>query len=264
MYEVLNTDPKVSAETRLDALQSWMKLEAHVRNWKEAQRIAGLITQSFANSPLAFEARFCIGEAQIQQGLSKEGFATLTDLRADPALPEAEWRPQLELLWAESQLSLEEHDRTPLRTALEAFLAKNPPPELADQAHEILGRADYQEGKFDEARQHLKLVVESKASEKTELAAKAQLRIGDSYLEQKNYESAVLNYEKVYTNFPFAEWRAPALHQIGWCDMTQKDWAKAKSAFEKLISEFPDSEEAKKAAIKLETVKMNLPATGTP
>ena len=264
LYEVLNSDPKVPAEIRLDVLQSWMKLEAHVRNWKEAQRVAGLITQSFASSPLAFEARFCIGEAQIQQGLDKEGFATLTDLRADPALPEAEWRPQLELLWAESQLNLKEHDRTPLRTALEAFLAKNPPPELADQAHEILGRADSQEGKFEEARQHWKLVVESKASEKSELAAKAEFRIGESYLAQKNYEDAILRYNNVYTNYPFAEWKAAALHQMGWCDMTQKDWAKAKSAFEKLISEFPDSEEAKKAAISLETVKMNLPATGTP
>lgn len=264
LYEPLNTDPKVPAEVRLDALLNWMKLEAHLRNWKEAERIASLITQSYASSPLAYEARFCIGEAQIQQEQYKEGFATLNALRMDPALPEAEWRPQLELLWAESQLTLEEQDYTPLRTALDAFLVKNTSPELADQAHEILGQADYREAKFEEARQHFQLVVDSKASEKTELAAKAQFMIGNSYLDQKKYESAVLSYEKVYSNYSFPEWQAPALHQIGWCDMTMKEWARAKSSFDKLISEFPDSDEAKEAAIKLETVNKNLPAAGIP
>ena len=264
LYEQLNTDPKVPAEVRLDALANWMKLEAHIQNWKEAQRIAELITQSFAKSPLTYEARFCIGEAQVQQGQYKEGFATLTELRTDPVLPaDAEWRPHLELLWAESQLYLEEHDRTPLRTALEEFLAKNPSPELADQAHELLGKADYREGKFDDARKHLQLVVDSKASEKTELAARSQLMIGDSYLQQRKYESAVLSYEKVYSNYAFPEWRAPALFQIGMCDMTMKEWAKAKSTFEQLITEFPDAEKTKEARTLLETVKMNLPASGT-
>lgn len=264
LYELLNTDPKVSADVRRDALVSWMKLEAHLQNWKEAQRIAEVITQSFAKSPLAYEARFCIGEAQVQQGLYKEGFATLSDLRADPALPpDAEWRPHLELLWAESQLSLEEHDKTLLRTALDEFLTKNTSPELADQAHEILGQADYKEGKFEEARKHLQLVVDSKASEKTELAARAQLMIGDSYLQQRKYESAVLSYEKVYSNYSFPDWRAPALFQIGMCDMTMKEWAKAKSTFEQLITEFPDAEKSKEARTLLETVKMNLPASDT-
>jgi TolA-binding protein len=265
LYQALESEPKVPAEVRLDVLQSWMSLESHVENWKESQRIASLIVQSFAQTPQAFEARYRVGEAQVQQGQFKEGYATLNELRSDPALPPSvEWRPQLELLWAECQLRLLEQDYGPLRTALEAFLASNPDPVLADQAHEILGRADYQEVEFDKARQHLKLVVESKASEKSALAAKAQFLIGECFLSQKKYESAVLEYHKVYALYPFPEWQAPALHQIAQCDMVMNEWMKAKSTLDTLIKEFPDSEQARQAAIDLEVVLKKLPASEQP
>ena len=242
-----------------------MSLESHVENWKESQRIADVISQSFPSTPQAFEARFRLGEAQVQQGQFKEGYATLSELRSVAALPSTvEWRPQLDLLWAESQLGLLDHDYGPLRTELEAFLASNPDPVLADQAHEILGRADYQDSKFDNARHHLKLVVESKASEKSALAAKAQFLIGECFLSQKKYESAVNEYQKVYSLYPFPAWQAPALYQISQCDIVMKEWMNAKSTLDTLIKEFPNSEQAKAAATDLQTVLQNLPASDKP
>jgi len=264
LFKSLEESPTVTASTRLEALYRWMNFEAHVENWKESQRIAQEIIKSYGNSAEAFEARFRVGESQVQRGEFENASQTLAALRSDPALPMAEWKPQLELLWAESQLGLKENDYAPLRTALEAFLATNPAPGLADQAHEILGRTDYQEGKFEEARKHLLLVVNSEASAKTELAAKAQLMIGDCFLSEKDYENATSSYQRVYSTYALPDWQAPALLQIAACDMTTKDWGQAKSTLELLIKEFPAFAQAKEVGKLLETVQKNLPASDAP
>ena len=261
LYQSLEADATAAPQTKQDALLSWMNLEARVENWAESQRIADLIVQSFANSPVAFDARFRLGEAQVQRGDYPNGAQTLTALRSDPALPAVAWRPQLELLWAESQLGLKEY--AAVRTALAAFIASQPDPVLVDQAHEILGRVDLREARFDEARVHLERVTNSPASAKSVLAAKAQLAIADSYLTQIKYDKAIPAYNKVYVNYSLPEFQAPALLQMAACDMAMKQWGNAKMTLDTLIKEFPESPQAKTAAEDLKVVMTHLPATGT-
>ena len=186
----------------------------------------------------------------------------MTALRSDLALPAVAWRPQLELLWAESQIGLK--DYAAVRTSLAAFLASTPAPVQADQAHEILGRADLREARFEAARVHLELVTNSPASAKSVLAAKAQMAIADSYLTEKTYDKAIPAYNKVYVNYPLPEFQAPALLQMAACDMATKQWADAKSTLDTLIKEFPQSPEAQTAAQDLIVVQKYLPASGTP
>ena len=262
LFQSLESDQAAAPQTKQDALLSWMNLEARIENWTESQRIADLIIKSFANSPLAFEARFRIGEAQVQRGDYPSAALTLTALRSDPALPAVAWRPQLELLWAESQVGLKEY--TAVRTALAAFIASQPDPVLVDQAHEILGRVDLREARFDEARVHLGLVTNSPASAKSVLAAKAQLAIADSYLTQLKYDQAIPAYNKVYVNYKLPEFQAPALLQMAACDMAQKQWANAKMTLDTLVKEFPETPQAKTAAEDLKVVLTHLPAKATP
>ncbi len=262
LYQWLEADATAAPQTKQDALLSWMNLEARVENWAESQRIAEVMIKSFASSPVAFEARFRLGEAQVQRGDYPSGAQTLTALRSDPALPAIAWRPQLELLWAESQIGLKEY--AAVRTALASFIASQPDPVLADQAHEILGRADLREARFDEARVHLEVVTNSPASAKTVLAAKAQLAIADSYLTQIKYDKAIPAYNKVYVNYDLPEFQAPALLQMAACDMAMKQWGNAKMTLDTLIKEFPQSPQAKTAAEDLKVVLTHLPATSTP
>jgi cellulose synthase operon protein C len=262
LYQSLEADATAATQTKQDALLSWMNLEARIENWTESQRIADLIVKSFANTPVAFDARFRLGEAQIQRGDYPNAAQTLTALRSDPALPPVAWRPQLELLWAESQIGLKEY--AAVRTALAAFLAAQPDPVLVDQAHEILGRVDLREARFDEARVHLELVTNSPASAKSVLAAKAQLAIADSYLTQIKYDKAIPAYNKVYVNYSLPEFQAPALLQMAACDMAMKQWVNAKMTLDTLIKEFPESPQAKTAAEDLKVVMTHLPAQATP
>ena len=262
LYQTFESDPQAAPATKQDALVSWMNLEARVENWAESQRIAQLIVQSFGSSPVSFDARFRVGESQVQRGDYANASQTLTALRSDPALPIVAWKPQLELLWAESQIGLK--DYAAVRKSLAEFLASTPAPVLADQAHEILGRADLREARFEEARMHLEIVTNSPASAKSVLAAKAQMAIADSYLTEKTYDKAIPAYNKVYVNYPLPEFQAPALLQMAACDMATKQWADAKSTLDTLIKEFPQSLEAQTAAQDLIVVQKHLPASGTP
>ncbi len=262
LYAYFEADSKATPATKQDALVSWMNLEARVENWAESQRIAQEIVKSFGTSPVAFDARFRVGESQVQRGDYANASQTLTALRSDPALPAVAWKPQLELLWAESQIGLK--DYAAVRKSLAEFLASTPAPVLADQAHEILGRADLREARFEEARMHLEIVTNSPASTKSVLAAKAQMAIADSYLTEKTYDKAIPAYNKVYVNYPLPEFQAPALLQMAACDMATKQWADAKSTLDTLIKEFPQSLEAQTAAQDLIVVQKYLPASGTP
>ena len=264
LYQTLEADTTAAASTRQDALLSWMNLEAHVENWKESQRIAEVIVQTFGDSPAAFDARYRLGESQVQLGDFVAASTTLTALRADPTLPNANWKPQLELLWAESQLGLKEQDYTPLRATLETFLANPPTPLLADQAHEILGRLELKESHFAEAREHWKSVTNSKESAKSELSAKAQFAIAESFLAQKSYPEAIKAYNNLYVNYLFPEFQAPALLQMALCEMQTKEWARAKATLTSLIAEFPTSAQAQQASRELETVQKYLPASEAP
>ena len=263
LYQTLGVDPAAAEAIRQDALRSWMNLEARVENWPESQRIAELITNTFGDSPVAFDARFRRGEAQVQRGEFANALQTLNALRDDSALPPSTaWKPQLELLWAESQVGLKEYDV--VRTALTKFLADQPAPLLADQAHEILGRTEFQDAHFDEARVHFEHVTNSLASQKSVLAAKAQLAIAESHLFQKKYEKAILAYHIVYTAYKLPEFQAPALLQIAKCDLELNDRVSAKSNLDVLIEEFPESQWVPEARKLLEAVQRKLPATDVP
>lgn len=262
LYQSFETDTEAAPSTREDALLGWMNLEARVENWTESQRIAQEIVTLFGTRPVAFDARFRLGESQVQRGDYANAAQTLTALRSDPALPAVAWKPQLELLWAESQIGLKEY--AAVRTSLAAFLASMPAPVLVDQAHEILGRADLREARFEEARTHLEIVTNSPASAKSVLAAKAQMAIADSYLTEKSYDKAIPAYNKVYVNYALPEFQAPALLQMAACDMAMKQWADAKSTLDTLIKEFPQSAHAQTAAQDLIVVQKHLPASGTP
>jgi TolA-binding protein len=60
-------------------------------------------------------------------------------------------------------------------------------------------------------------VVRSAAGSKTETAAMAQCLIGDSYLAQDNAATALREYLRVETVYPFPHWQATALLQAAKC-----------------------------------------------
>lgn len=258
LYKSLQDDVGASADMKLQALVSWLSLEARVENWAESGRLAEQIIQSYPGTAESLDARFRLGESLLQKKSLAPAVKELTELRADPVTKDAKWKNELELLWAEAKF--QEQDYESVRTAMNALVAAQPEAIIADQAHLLLGRADLKEALFPEARQHLEAVVNSPASTKSPLSARAQMAIGDSYLAEKKYDEAVQAYTQVYANYPFPEHQSAALLQVGTLDIGQKKWEQAQASLSLLVKDFPNSPDAVTAKELLVEVQKNLPA----
>ena len=258
LYKSLQDDVGASTDMKLQALVSWLSLEVHVENWAESSRLAEQIIQSYPGTAESLDARFRRAEALLHMKSLPQAIAALTELRADPATKQASWKSELEMLWAEAKF--EEKDYDVVRTTLDSLMTSQPAELIVDQAHLLLGRADYNEARFPEARAHLKAVVDSKTSEKSPLAARAQMVIADSFHEEKKFDEAIQAYNDIYANYPYPEHQSAALLQVGAIGVQEKKWEQAEASLSLLIKEFPNMPEAAKAKNMLIEVQKNLPA----
>lgn len=90
---------------------------------------------------------------------------------------------------------------------------------------------------------------------KHELAANAQYWIGETYYNEKNYESAILAYQEVIKSHPGKEKVAAAMLKQAMSFNEIKDSKSAKYVLKKLVEGFPKSEEARKAKVLLKEIK---------
>lgn len=258
LYKSLQDDVGAEAKIKLQGLLSWLNLEARVENWAESGRLSDMIIQNYPGTAESLDARYRQAESLLQLGKLQPAAQALTELRSDPASKNAAWQSELELLWGEAKFQEKDYDA--VRTAMNALVAAKPAPLVVDQARLLLGRADLNEAKFAEARVHLQGVVDSPASSKSPLAARAQLAIADTYLNEKKFEEAVQAYTDVYANYPYPEHQSAALLQVGTLDIQGKKWEQAEASLSLLIKEFPNSPEAARAKTLLVEVQKNLPA----
>ena len=75
---------------------------------------------------------------------------------------------------------------------------------------------------------------------------------------EKDYETALAEYYKVYVNYKVPDFQAPALFQAGQCDETLKNWNGAVKTYDLLIEEFSDSEYSEKARERLSEVRARI------
>ena len=90
---------------------------------------------------------------------------------------------------------------------------------------------------------------------KHELAANAHYWIGETYYNEKNYESAILSYQDVIKNYPGKEKVVAAMLKQAMSFNEIKDAKSAKFVLKKLVDGYPKSEEAKKAKELLKEIK---------
>jgi tol-pal system protein YbgF len=87
------------------------------------------------------------------------------------------------------------------------------------------------------------------------LAANAHYWLGETYYNEKNYESAILSYQDVIKNYPGKEKVVAAMLKQAMAFNASKDATSAKFVLKKLVEGFPKSEEAKKAKELLKEIK---------
>lgn len=111
----------------------------------------------------------------------------------------------------------------------------------------------FRSGKYEEARQGFQNYL--KAYPRSEYAANAQFWLAECYYNEKNYEQAVLEYEKVITGYPGSNKIPYALLKQGLAFLQLGDKTSARAVFQTLIKDYPNTNQASIARAKLLEMK---------
>ena len=130
-------------------------------------------------------------------------------------------------------------------------------PELADfyyQMYEVVGRSWLQQAPpdFDKAREAFARVIGDKNGRRTPTAARSQLLIGDTWVNQDQHAKALPEYQKVYYNYAGQpRLQAAGLFQAAACEEALGQTADALQSYKTLVDEFPASEYAERARARI-------------
>jgi tol-pal system protein YbgF len=83
------------------------------------------------------------------------------------------------------------------------------------------------------------------------LAGNAQYWLGECYYAQRNFSQAILEFERVYNQYPSSEKVPAALLKIGYSNLELEKPATARSIFRQIVRSYPKSPEAAKAYARL-------------
>jgi tol-pal system protein YbgF len=111
----------------------------------------------------------------------------------------------------------------------------------------------FQKGDFEGARKKFGAFL--KHYPNSELSGNAQFWIGETYYQKKDFEKAILEYEKAIAKYPESGKIAAALFKQALAFLELGDKANARNLLRRVVERFPGSEQAEIAKKKLEATK---------
>jgi tol-pal system protein YbgF len=111
----------------------------------------------------------------------------------------------------------------------------------------------FQRGNLDGARRKFEAFL--KQYPNTELSDNAQFWVGETYYLQKDYEKAILEYEKAIAKYPEGDKIPAALFKQGLAFLELGDKSNARNLLRRLIERYPHSDQAEMAKKRLEAIK---------
>jgi tol-pal system protein YbgF len=111
----------------------------------------------------------------------------------------------------------------------------------------------FQRGDFEGARKKFGAFL--KQYPNAELSGNAQFWIGETYYQKKDFEKAILEYEKAISKFPESSKIPAALFKQALSFLELGDKTNARNLLRRVIERFPHSEQSEMAKKKLETIK---------
>lgn len=120
--------------------------------------------------------------------------------------------------------------------------------DLYKEAYETLHRGD-----LEGARRKFEAFLKQYAN--TELSDNAQFWIGETYYLKKDYERAILEYEKAIVKYPEGDKIPAALFKQGLAFLELGDKTNTRNLLKRVIEKYPHSDQAELAKKKLETIK---------
>jgi len=144
-------------------------------------------------------------------------------------------------IWADSQKSFE------------SFIESKPKHELIRTAYLGLGWAFQNQDNHPDAIKSFENTVADGVRDDT--GARAQFLLGECYLEQKQYDKAIIEFAKVEALYKFPQWQSKAAYEMAQALLQKKNREGARKTLERLIKDYPDTQAA--AAAKSELRLLN-------
>ncbi len=111
----------------------------------------------------------------------------------------------------------------------------------------------FQKGNLEGARRKFEAFL--KQYPNTELSDNAQFWIGETYYLKKDFEKAILEYEKAIAKYPEGDKIPAALFKQALAFLELGDKTNARNLLKRVIERYPHSEQAEMAKKRLETIK---------
>ena len=111
----------------------------------------------------------------------------------------------------------------------------------------------FQKGDLEGARRKFEAFL--KQYPNTELSDNAQFWIGETYYLKKDFEKAILEYEKAIVKYPEGDKIPAALFKQALAFLELGDKTNARNLLRRVIERYPQSDQAEMAKKKLETIK---------
>ena len=217
-----------------------VKIAVELKKWSEVETLAGTFLQRHSQSQYAPEVQLYLGEALLNLDKLEEARKALVVVKKaqnQQGIGDAEWFSTVFVLLGEVYYRQKNYDQV---VALAGELKTLSPddPQLY-KIDELLGRSYKQRAKFKQAREAFERVVSNPKVNRSPTAARAQFLIGETWLFEKEYQQALVEFLKVSIQFKYPEWQAPALLQAGKCHEELQEYDKAKQTYKQLATNFP-------------------------
>lgn len=251
---------QLDSTARHAVLHRWGQLQLQAGDVEGATQTLDLLLNDQPPPPpeLARQARFRLGEARFRSdnpASCRTVFeALLEDLQSQP---DDLNQPTNRLLWEVASLRLIQTDILEQRWEAALAAIERLEPSLTDpvrraEATYAKGRALQGQARFDDARAAYQAVVANPNA--GELAARAQLMLGETYFHQKQYEVALREYLKVEVLYDAPVWQALALYAVAQTYERLNQLDRARQTYDELLKRFPQSDRAVEARVRLETL----------
>jgi len=264
-FEDLAASPKADPFVKQRALIHLLDLAAETSEWEAALAVAERLSTDFPNNTHKMYVSYRKGEALLQSKSYEPAEELLTALKEEISADfeqAPKWWPEAWLLAGEALYRVKKYDE--LDEVLADLKAKAPDSPVLYRADSLQGQSYESRSRFEDAREAYRAVTDSPEGLRTETAAECQFRIAESYLKEKNYETAFKEYYKVYAGYDSKTYKPAALFQAGRCETSMKKWREAVQTFQTLVDEFPESEYAPQAEKEISEIVKSFPDLAKP
>lgn len=253
-FRTLDENADTPDSVREIALTNMIDILSARAKWDEVLTLSSRFQTLFADSTAGRQVDLFRAEALLNTDDFEQASDLVSGLKTgiqDGTIAAGNWGDRVWILAAEIALAQKQYDR--IDTIEREFEQRSADSRFRFQLNLVQGLRWKNQAApdFEKSRDYLLRVTKDDVSRGTKTAAKCQFLIAETYLLQQDTKTALREYLRVYINYAYDDWRAPALFQAALCEEELGNQQAARKSLNDVITEFPGSAMAERARDRL-------------